>query len=195
MNVKIRKLHEYAAVPEYATQLSAGFDLVATEDVIIAPGETALIPTGLAFEIPEGHEMQIRPRSGITKNTKLRVGNAPGTCDADFRGEVKVIIDNIAQLRYSGTISVRVDTCRNYKTLDGGSVVTEDTRHYRNAYADDNHYDMYPREVPVGTYIIRKGDRIAQGIITPIIRATFEVVEELTETERGSGGFGSTSIR
>lgn len=170
VNVKIRLLHPDAKPPSYATELAAGFDLVAVEDVIIAPGETALVPTGLAFEIPPGYEMQIRPRSGITKNTKLRVGNSPGTVDADFRGDVGVIIDNVWR-NFAGKFT------KNYVKIDG-----------------------MPEPVVggysclKGTYIIRKGDRIAQAVIAPIMRATFEVTDVLTETERGAGGFGHTGV-
>lgn len=150
--VKIKRLHPDAVIPKYATELAAGFDLVAVEDVVIAPGETKLISLGFAVEIPEGFEMQVRPRSGVTLKTKLRVGNSPGTIDADFRGEVKVIVDNISRS-----------------------------------------YDESTRDKCVaGSYIIRKGDRIAQGVIAPVYRADFIIVDHLGETERGDGGFGST---
>lgn len=165
MNVKIRKLHADAVIPEYATDGSAGFDLVAIEDVIISPGETKLIRTGLAFEIPPGYEMQIRPRSGISLRTKLRIANAPGTIDSDFRGEVAVIVEN--------TIDGYHAQDRYPMTIDGGLYETETTQ------SD-------------GAYNIRKGDRIAQGVIVPIKRASFEVVTELSETRRGDGAYGST---
>ncbi|MES9778952.1 dUTP diphosphatase [Bacillus velezensis] len=95
MNVNIKRLSPDAQIPDYAHATDAGFDLVASEDVIIEPGETACVPTGLAFEIPKGYEMQIRPRFGITLNTPLRV--QLGTVDAGYRGEVGVIVDNIGQ--------------------------------------------------------------------------------------------------
>ncbi|RPK04871.1 Deoxyuridine 5'-triphosphate nucleotidohydrolase [Bacillus subtilis] len=93
MNVNIKRLSPDAQIPAYAHATDAGFDLVAAEDVIIEPGWAELVPTGLAFEIPEGYEMQIRPRSGITLNTRLRV--QLGTVDSGYRGEVEVIVDNI----------------------------------------------------------------------------------------------------
>ncbi|MFJ8266792.1 dUTP diphosphatase [Peribacillus asahii] len=96
MNVKIKKISEHAVIPKYAKQGDSGFDLVAIEDVVIEPGETKKIPTGLAFEIPQGYELQVRPRSGITSKTKLRV--QLGTVDAGYRGEVSVIVDNIAPI-------------------------------------------------------------------------------------------------
>lgn len=162
MNVKIRKLHADAVIPQYATDGAAGFDLVAIEDVIIAPGETKLVRTGLAFEIPHGYEMQIRPRSGISLKTKLRIANAPGTIDSDFRGEVGVIIDNIE--------SGGEDVVSGYPffTEKGGIRFSD------------------------GVYIIRKGDRIAQAVIAPVVRADFVEADELTETRRAASGFGST---
>lgn len=93
MNVRIKKLHNDAVMPVYATNGSAGFDLSALEEVLIYAGQTLVVKTGLAFSIPEGYEMQIRPRSGVTVKTKLRV--ALGTIDSDYRGEVGIIVDNI----------------------------------------------------------------------------------------------------
>lgn len=169
INVKIRRLHPDAAIPKYATELAAGFDLVAVEDVIIAPGETALVPTGIAVEIPPGYEMQVRPRSGISRKTKLRVANSPGTVDADYRGEVGVIVDNIRRVDSVGHIYSRIDGTDRASTC----------------------VDAPPR----GSYVILKGDRIAQAVITPVARATFEVADELTESERGADGFGSSGVR
>lgn len=146
INVKVRKLTPDAVIPRYMTEGSAGFDLTATEDVIIRPHQTVLIPTGLAFEVPPGYELQIRPRSGLSRKTGLRIPNAPGTVDSDYRGEVMVIAHN----------------------------------------AGDS------------AYYVHKGDRIAQGVIAPVYRAVFEEVydeDELSVTERGSGGFGSTGNR
>lgn len=149
MNVKIKKLHPDAVVPKYATPGAAGFDLVALEDVNIDPGQTKLVKTGLSVEIPTGYELQIRPRSGTSLKTSLRVANSPGTVDSDYRGEVCVIVTNISAPILSGP------------------------------YAG----------LPVG---VKKGDRIAQGVICPVVQAEFEIVEELSSTDRGSGGFGST---
>lgn len=165
MEIRIKKIHPDAVVPSYATDQAAGFDLVATEDVMIPPGATVLVGTGLAFELPEGYELQIRPRSGISYKTKLRVANAPGTIDADYRGEVKVIIDNISRqfAQTIHTISVLPDP--------GNPAANE------------------------GTYVIHAGDRIAQGVIAPVKRASFQVVEELGSTIRGGGGFGHTGTK
>ncbi|ANY67710.1 deoxyuridine 5'-triphosphate nucleotidohydrolase [Paenibacillus sp. BIHB 4019] len=168
MNVKIRLLTPAAKVPTYATDGAAAFDLYAAEDVIIAPGETAKVPLGLAIEIPTGYEMQIRPRSGITLNTKLRVANSPATIDSDYRGEVAVLLDNLEPRSTSAS--------RVVLSLNGGYAI----------------WDIGER-CQIGTYLIRAGDRIAQGVIAPVTRVSFaETDEELTQTERGNGGFGHT---
>lgn len=168
MNIKIKRLHPDAVIPKYAHAGDSGFDLVAVEDVIIEPGETALIPTGLAFEIPQGFELQIRPRSGITAKTKLRV--QLGTVDAGYRGEVSVIVDN--------TLTNPNMTINYALTTDGGT--------YRL-------FDDY--EVEGNSYVIRKGDRIAQGVIAPVAKMEFEEVDELSDTERSNKGFGSTGVK
>lgn len=105
------------------------------------------MPTGLAFEIPPGYELQVRPRSGMTRNTKLRV--VLGTVDSGYRGEVGVLVDN-----------------------------TE-----------------IPKATNMQAHVIEKGTRIAQGVIVPVITAHFEEVDELSDSERGSGGFGSTGVK
>jgi dUTP pyrophosphatase len=170
VNVKIKRLNEYAVIPQYAKSGDSGFDLVATEDVIVRPGETVRVPTGLAFEIPAGYEMQVRQRSGVTSKTKLRV--QLGTVDAGYRGEVAVMVDNIAPLAGSWLTSVWV-------TVEGQQYIIP---------ADE-------RSSPSGTYIIRRGDRIAQGVIAPVIRATIEEADELGDTERGTSGFGDSGYR
>ncbi|MED1954868.1 deoxyuridine 5'-triphosphate nucleotidohydrolase [Brevibacillus centrosporus] len=175
--VKIKKLHPDAVVPKYAKALDAGFDLYAIEDTVIPPGESVKIRTGIAVALPPGNELQVRPRSGVSEKTKLRVSNAPGTCDAGYRGEICVLIDNIQQSIYllqDGELVLAPDEF--YRTVAGG--VT-------NAH----------QKVEQGTYIIRKGDRIAQGVLSSVLQAEFEVVDELDETERGANGFGSSGTR
>lgn len=166
--LKVKKMHPDAVLPKYAQQGDSCFDLVAVEDVIIEPGETKLIKTGLAFDIPEGFEIQVRPRSGITLKTKLRV--QLGTVDVGYKGEVGAIVDN-----------VYCDCC------DDGEIT------YKAAGIDEEPIgdDYYP----YGTYLIRKGDRIAQGILAPVARAEFEEVDKLSESERGVSGYGSTGVK
>ena len=175
--LKVKRLHEDAVIPRYAHAGDSGFDLVAVEDVIVEPGETVKVPIGLAFEIPFGYELQIRPRSGITTKTKLRVQF--GTVDAGYRGEVAVAVDHLLSGgSFEDYLLALVDG--NYLTwLDGEADVEVEGKYY---------FDV---EVP---YLIRKGDRIAQGVIAPVARATFEEADELDETARGAGGFGSTGV-
>lgn len=178
MQVKIKKLHPDAVVPKYLTPGSAGFDLVAVEDVVLEPGETKLVKTGLALELPLGYELQIRPRSGVTLKTKLRVANSPGTVDSDYRGEIGVIVDNITNPLYSIFIKWLSWEVRPPLDIKGNEIEVEDKA------------GLYP----AGTYIIQKGDRIAQGVISPVVQVDFEEVDELSETKRGTGGFGSTGV-
>lgn len=92
--VLVKRLADNAEIPIYATSGAAGCDLFATQDMIIESGLTKIIPTGLAFQIPDGLFMMIVPRSGISLNTKLRIANSPGTVDSDYRGEVGIIATN-----------------------------------------------------------------------------------------------------
>lgn len=151
MKVCFKLLHPDAKLPAYATPGASGFDLVAIEDVEICRGETKLVKTGLAVEIPKGYEMQVRPRSGLSLKTPLRVANSPGTVDSDYRGEVGVILTNIA------------------------------------VYENDNYGNPTRQK-------IKKGDRIAQGVICPVIHADMYVSTVLTDTARGEDGFGSTGV-
>ncbi|WP_297844127.1 dUTP diphosphatase [uncultured Roseibium sp.] len=129
-------------LPAYQSILAAGLDLLAAVDgtITLAPGARALVPTGLAMALPAGFEAQVRPRSGLAAKHGVTVLNTPGTIDADYRGEVKVILINLG---------------------------------------DD-------------PFEISRGDRIAQMVIAPVLQANIVEVEVLSETERGSGGFGST---
>lgn len=140
IKVEIKKLNEDAIIPQYAHKTDAGADVFAVEEVTLKPHETALVKTGIAVAIPVGYEIQVRPRSGLSLKTNLRVANAPGTIDSDYRGEVCVIMTNTGNLSYT----------------------------------------------------INKGDKIAQLVIAPVPMIDWITVEELSPTERGEGGFGST---
>lgn len=144
MRVAVKLLSEESVVPAYATDGAAGFDLPFVSDgieqFVLEPLDRAAIPTGLAFAVPEGYELQIRPRSGLALKKGITVLNSPGTIDSDYRGEVKVSLMNL------GTEPL----------------------------------------------VLSRGDRIAQAILCEVPRAEFEVVDDLDETARGSGGFGST---
>ncbi|WMW41373.1 deoxyuridine 5'-triphosphate nucleotidohydrolase (plasmid) [Bacillus cereus] len=158
LRVKIKRVKD-VELPKYAREFDAGFDLVAAEDAVIYPGGTKVIPTGLAFEIPPGYELQVRPRSGISRKTFLRV--VLGTVDSGFRGEVGVIVSNTS---YIG----------NHITLG----INDESGGYANV-----------------KYEIKKGDRIAQGVIAPVETAHFVEVDKLSDSERGNRGFGSTGVK
>lgn len=141
MQIKIKKINSKALIPKYQTTGSAGFDLHSCENITILPGQVVAVNTGLAYEIPDGFELQVRSRSGLALKENLFVLNSPGTVDSDFRAEVKVILCNGANRLFS----------------------------------------------------IREGDRIAQGVINKYEKVVFEETEQLSETDRGGGGFGSTN--
>lgn len=132
-------------LPQYATALAAGMDVRAANDepVALAPMQRAVIPTGLFLEIPAGYEVQVRPRSGLAAKKGVTVLNAPGTIDADYRGEVCVILVNLGS----------------------------------------------------ETFVVEKGERIAQLVLARHERIEWEESESLEESERGAGGFGSTGIK
>jgi dUTP pyrophosphatase len=168
VNVNVKRLSPDAILPRKAHESDAGFDLYAVEDTVIEPGETALIKTGLAVELPEGFEMQIRPRSGVTLKTKLRV--QLGTVDCSYRGEVGVIVDNIEV----------IDECNKRAFVPRG--------------ADGCLIENYVTPTLLNTYIIRKGERVAQAVIAKLPAVEICEVGELGETLRGEGGFGSSGV-
>ncbi|EAU54480.1 dUTP diphosphatase [Mariprofundus ferrooxydans] len=146
-NINIMRLPhgEGLELPFYATSHAAGADLRAAvdEDITIEPGERRLIKTGFAMALPDNYEAQIRPRSGLALKQGITVLNTPGTIDADYRGEIGVILINLGDQPFT----------------------------------------------------ISRGDRIAQMIIAPFVQADFHAVTELSDTARGSGGFGSSGKR
>lgn len=166
VSVAIEKCHEDAVVPQYANISDSGMDLYALEDYVIAPGETKLIPTGIKIALPPGYELQVRPKSGRALKTKLRVANTPGTIDAGYRDEVKVIIENIeAPIQ---DISYEFD--------DDGHFKITSILHGTNQY-------------------IGKGEKFAQLVLMEVPKAVFYAVDNVNaiEGDRG-GGFGSSSI-
>ena len=174
-NIKVKKLHKDAIIPKRAHASDSGFDIYALEDKLIEPGETALIKTGLAFELPPGYEMQIRPRSGITLKTKLRV--QLGTVDSNYRGEVGVIVDNITPPIYESN----------------GDLAMTDVVVSINGLNDDTTFAR-THCFPSGTHYIPKGTRIAQAVIQRLPDVELFEVDSLEDSERGEGGFGSTGV-
>ncbi|MCR5081339.1 MAG: dUTP diphosphatase [Treponema sp.] len=136
---------EGVSIPCYKTAGAAGADVCACVDspVVIKKGERKLIPTGLFFEIPEGYEIQLRPRSGLALKNGITVLNTPGTIDSDYRGELMALLINLGD---------------------------ED-------------------------FTVSNGDRIAQIIVAPVTLGDFKVVDKLSDTERGAGGYGSTGTK
>ena len=127
-------------LPKYATEHAAGLDVVAAEDLTLQPGKRHAVATGFAIAIPAGYEVQVRPRSGLALKNGITCLNTPGTIDADYRGEVKVILANLG----------------------------------------------------AEPFAVKRGERIAQLVPAAVQRAAFAEVDELDETARGAGGFGST---
>ena len=143
--IQIKKLSNSVLIPKYETGGSSGMDIAAhiTDNIIINPGDKALVSTGFSMAIPRGYEIQIRPRSGLAAKKNITVLNTPGTIDADYRGEIKVILINLGKEKF----------------------------------------------------VIENGDRIAQMIVCPVVQVNLEEVKELSGTERGTGGFGSTGAK
>ena len=143
--IQIKKLSTEVLTPKYETSGSSGMDIAAyiRQDIIINPGEKALIPTGFSLSVPQGYEVQIRPRSGLAAKKGVTVLNTPGTIDSDYRGEIKVILINLSK----------------------------------------------------DIFYVKSGERIAQMVVCPIVQVSIEEVKELSETNRGIGGFGSTGTK
>ena len=143
--VRITRGSPAIPLPAYESDGAAGADLRAwlpEGDVVVAPGDRALIPTGLRVAVPRGFEIQVRPRSGLALKKGVTVLNAPGTIDSDYRGPLGVILCNLG----------------------------------------------------AEPFTVASGDRIAQMVVAPVVQATFQPVDALDQTERGSGGFGSTGL-
>ena len=142
VGVRLKRLpHGHGLVlPRYATDGAAGMDVLSAEAVSLKPGQRHAVATGFAVAIPDGYEIQVRPRSGLAFKHGITVPNTPGTIDSDYRGELKVLLIN---------------------------------------HGDE-------------TFAIERGDRIAQLVLAPVTQAAWQEVDELDETTRGEGGFGST---
>lgn len=167
IQIPYEKCREGARMPEYAHIDDSGMDLYALEDYTIHPGETKLIPTGLKFAIPNGYELQIRPKSGRCLKTKLRIANTPATIDAGFRGEVCVIVENVEAPIQDIT----------YEFDNNGHPIITSILH------GTDHY-------------IHKGEKFAQLVLAEVPKANFYLVDKVMEdTERADGGFGSTGLK
>jgi dUTP pyrophosphatase len=144
VDIRVKRLDHGAGLPlpAYATPGAAGMDITAAESLTLRPGKRHAVATGFAFAIPDGYEVQVRPRSGLALKHGITCLNTPGTIDSDYRGEVKVILANLGD---------------------------ED-------------------------FVINTGDRIAQIVVAPVTQGMMIEVDALDDTERGTGGFGSTGV-
>ena len=143
--VLIKRLSKNIELPKYETNGSSGMDLFANieKQIKIEPGKTSIIRTGISVSLPKNFEIQIRSRSGLAAKSQISVLNSPGTIDADYRGELKVILINLGNK----------------------------------------------------TFIVERGARIAQMVLCPVVKAKFKEVDNLDDTDRGDGGFGSTGLK
>lgn len=142
MEMKVKRLYADAMVPAYAHPGDAGLDLFAYADLVLEPGASAVVKTGVAIALPPGTEGQVRPRSGLAAKHQISVLNTPGTIDEGYRGEVGVILVNFGKAAFH----------------------------------------------------VEKGMKIAQLVVKPVLRVDVRDVENLDETSRGAGGFGSTGV-
>lgn len=166
VEVFVELCREDAILPEYANPGDAGMDVFAAEDITIEPGQTVIIPTGLKLAIPEGYEIQVRPRSGISLNTPLRIVNSPGTIDSGYRNELGIIMNN------------------------SSNIISEDT-----IKSSSEIFTLESKGNKMGTYKIKKGDRVAQIVLQEVPKIKFTLVKSVKDIgEDRGGGFGSTGI-
>lgn len=178
MYIKFKKLSETAITPQKANYNDAGFDLFADEDVILAYGETAAVKTNIAIELPDGFMADVRPRSGLTLNSTLRVHY--GTIDAGYRGSIGIICEN-ASHRFA----------RHSDAMGLGYLLQPKTQGTRRAellaasveYEEKSHFE------------IKRGDKIAQLVIQRIPDITLIEATGLNDSARGANGFGSTDLK
>lgn len=172
IEIPIEYCHENAKMPTYANTTDAGMDIYALEDITINPGETIIVPTGIKVAIPEGYELQVRPKSGRSVKTKLRIANTPGTIDAGYRDEIGVIIENVEP------------PIRN---------ITTNTIMKENGLVDH----MEITSIEYGhDFTIGKGEKFAQLVLSEVPKASFYEVESVSSIgDNRGGGFGSTGLK
>ena len=168
IRVPYEKCHENAKAPAYAHETDSGMDVYALEDITLAPGEQKIIPIGIKVALPAGYELQVRPKSGVSAKTKLRVANAPGTIDAGYRDEIGVIIENVEP-------PIR-------------SIATD--------FAESPNDFIPVGAIEFGrSYTIGKGQKFAQLVLSEVPKAVLYEVESVGEIgEDRGGGFGSTTL-
>ena len=167
IKVPIEKCDDRAKAPTYANTTDSGMDVYALEDITIAPGETKLIPIGIKVALPRGYELQVRPKSGRSLKSKLRIANTPGTIDAGYRDEIGIIVENIEPV--ISDISYEYDDEGNLKitSIDFGS-----------------------------SHTIGAGEKFAQLVLAEVPKASWLQVDSVAEIgEDRGGGFGSTGLK
>ena len=167
VQIPVELCHPDAKIPQYANTSDSGMDVYALDDYTIAPGETKLIPTGIKFALPPGYEIQVRPKSGRALKTKLRIANTPGTVDAGYRDEIKVIVENIEPPIKD----------IEYDFDDNGTPIIKSILHG-------------------ASHTIGKGEKFCQLVLMEVPKAALYRVEQVGEIgENRGGGFGSTGLK
>ena len=167
VQIPVELCHPDAKIPQYANTSDSGMDVYALDDYTIAPGETKLIPTGIKLALPPGYEIQVRPKSGRALKTKLRIANTPGTVDAGYRDEIKVIVENIEPPIKD----------IEYDFNDNGTPIIKSILHG-------------------AAHIIGKGEKFCQLVLMEVPKAALYRVEQVDEIgENRGGGFGSTGLK
>ena len=167
VQIPVELCHPDAKIPQYANTSDSGMDVYALDDYTIAPGETKLIPTGIKFALPPGYEIQVRPKSGRALKTKLRIANTPGTVDAGYRDEIKVIVENIEPPIKD----------IEYDFDDNGTPIIKSILHG-------------------AAHTIGKGEKFCQLVLMEVPKAALYRVEQVGEIgENRGGGFGSTGLK
>ena len=167
VQIPVELCHPDAKIPQYANTSDSGMDVYALDDYIITPGETKLIPTGIKLALPPGYEIQVRPKSGRALKTKLRIANTPGTVDAGYRDEIKVIVENIEPPIKD----------IEYDFDDNGTPIIKSILHG-------------------AAYTIGKGEKFCQLVLMEVPKAALYRVEQVGEIgENRGGGFGSTGLK
>ncbi len=199
------KVGEQGRIPVYATDGSAGCDLIAPRDIVLRPGQKTVLGLDLTLAIPPGVEAQIRPRSGLSLKTSLRLPNAPGTIDSDYRSELGVILHNtFSSASLVDLIAADHDILKdlddNYRRMSLADFLCLDGRDQEAKQLIDSAPKLAGETIfvdrhdnPYGTLYIRSGDRVAQMVFARCLQAEYKLCDqpELIGTNRG-GGFGST---
>lgn len=174
ISVYVKKINEEIELPFYANIGDAGMDIRANENITIAPGETKIVKTGLMMAVDKGIEIQVRPRSGLSAKTNLRIANSPGTIDSGYRGEIGIIIHN---------------TSKDYYWDENDNI-------HKIQDIPENHFSISEKGNKNGYYDIKKGDRIAQIVFCEILNAMLKETEDIENIgENRKGGFGSTGLK